>query len=807
MTSPRQLGRASAVDVPAWEVTRPAGMRAGPGVVAGQWVPPGRPVRVGAWIVPGAVYVGTSKLRERPVAPLLDLNLPVDSRAPDWRGASMPYWPSYSGISPAARAAYLMWSAAGRNATQAYIGYVFLYFYGLERRVLNDLLADLEQGGLRAASELAWIRGEVCRLRDIYGGSSSFWFHASAFLSVLDLLLIRCGTFPAQPPSPRKGIDPIPVTLTAALGLYAVAGRAIPPRWALAWATFHREIPFRTPALRCPKEFEILFTHRYAARCGEGIRPVQGGRTIAVDYRAADRDLGRRHVRLPGVPYVFDQAAACLALEQVVEEATAGLDAYSRYLGRNPDMAGTLRAAALLPDGLLDPAAMPLEGLAETARGLLGDRTQVLLTRQAVDSLVSGWPRGAGGRLSTTDAAALARLLRRAGFAVEPDTGFGGIPLGGGPAVLFAVASRTAAGPDVRADARYAAALAVLRLAAAVGGTGGHLAAGEAGALAGQVGAELELTPAQGERLRAHALWLTATGTKLTGIGQQLETLNPRQRQVAAELVVTAATAAGAVTAAQARIAEKIYAMLGLDPAAAYSRRHAASGTEPGTATPAPGPGPVTVRPAGPAGPSYRIPPDRIPPDRIPPDRIPPDRIPPECAGEPPMPGRRAGARPALLLNRAEIAAKMAETAEVAALLDTVFAGDDDPAAAAVSPGHLVSASGTPTFGAARSRAEPDGAGRDDLPAGSLPDQDDAGPGPPIAGLDAAHGLLLRALAARQVWTAADLAGVCAGLGLLPAGALDVINEAAIEACGEPFTDSLGDGTAINDYAVQEIFG
>ena len=40
----------------------------------------------------------------------------------------MGYWPSYSSISPEARAAYLGWLSTGKSDPQADIGYVFLYF-------------------------------------------------------------------------------------------------------------------------------------------------------------------------------------------------------------------------------------------------------------------------------------------------------------------------------------------------------------------------------------------------------------------------------------------------------------------------------------------------------------------------------------------------------------------------------------------------------------------------------------------------------------------------------------------------------
>ena len=108
-----------------------------------------------------------------------------------------------------------------------------------------------------------------------------------------------------------------------------------------------------------------------------------------------------------------------------------------------------------------------------------------------------------------------------------------------------------------------------------------------------------------------------------------------------------------------------------------------------------------------------------------------------------------------LRLDEAAIAAKLAETAAVSALLGSIFAGETpraDPAVPATRIGF------------------------------------DA-PEPPVAGLDAPHSALLRALAGRGSWSRADLESQCAAVALLPDGALDTLNEAAFEAAGDPLAE------------------
>ena len=126
------------------------------------WVPAGYSAQVGRHVIPGGLlYVGSGLAAEKggqPEPSLIDHRLPVDQRAPDYTGAKMGYWPSYSAIAPQCRAAYLHWLLDGRRAPGVYIGYVFLYFYGLERRLLVD-----SQSSPAARAEHAALVREVGR--------------------------------------------------------------------------------------------------------------------------------------------------------------------------------------------------------------------------------------------------------------------------------------------------------------------------------------------------------------------------------------------------------------------------------------------------------------------------------------------------------------------------------------------------------------------------------------------------------------------------------------------------------------------
>ena len=177
-----------------------------------RWVLPGETVAVDAVkIVGGNFYLGSSlpaKNSDETDNCLVNPSLRVGPGT-DPAGETMPYWPSYSAIHPNARRSYLNWLASERDDPDASIGFVFLYFYGLERRFFVD----------GASADNDAIIGEVRRLLSIYGGNGSFRRYATQFL---DFSLPLSGDLRMRPeidaegeprfriPSPRSPLSGCP---------------------------------------------------------------------------------------------------------------------------------------------------------------------------------------------------------------------------------------------------------------------------------------------------------------------------------------------------------------------------------------------------------------------------------------------------------------------------------------------------------------------------------------------------------------------------------------------------------------------
>lgn len=736
-----------------------------------QWVAPGRQTTVAGYPIPGGlIYIGhglpaTTGARVEPA--LLDPRLPVDRHHPDWEGRGLHYWPSYDELPPASRAAYLSWLADGRRFPGAPIGYVFLFFYGLERRALVDGLRDPA-----ARQDVPAIVAEVRRLLHIYGGNGSFSSYAGQFLETLDLAAASAGsTSTADPPPLSDQRWAVPMRLRLALGRFALTGEPVPARWARAWAWYHPQLHPRTPQTRCRDEFDRLFAVRYQQRFKDGlvIRPSRS--QIRLAYSTASAGIGTVQIGSTSVPDVLERAATTRKLGELVDSVTNDLDAHSRWLGRNPQGRGSLAAAALLPPELLDTRDGQVGALhAWTRTHLAGAETVSINAEELAETvsinaeeLIGQWPTTRPARMTKPEAVAAAQLLERLGVGIEPDVRFGGPALMPGPAVLFRTGEVVSRAPSQS----YSAATTLLHLAVAVGQADGQVSAAEHDHLIAHIETTLDLPAAEQVRLRAHLRWLVTADVTLAGLRRRLDALTAEQRLGIADFVLTVAAADGAVDPAEVTVLTRIYRLLELDPAAVYGEIHdRVSGDTKPLAPPRPAIQPVVVRPVGDAPPGFALP--TSPPTQ------------PDGAGEPPRPKGQisrpvAAGAGRMVLDRRLIDEKVAETARVGELLSAIFA-DDDP---------------TPDPGA---------------PAGGRPAITvDAGL-PPVAGLDAAHTRLLRELATAPTWTRQAFEDLAERYGVLPIGALEVLNEAAIEATGDPVVDG-DDQLLINHDILQEMLG
>ena len=623
----------------------------------------------------------------------------------------MNYWPSYDSIDPRSRAAYLEWLAGGRRDPNAYIGYVFLFFYGLERRALVDAQRDP-----RIRDEIPAIIEEVERLLGLYGQNHSFHGYAWWFV---DLLKAAYGQPEAtKPPVHLLPTVACPVQVRMELAKFALAGEPIPADWALTWYRTSPLTRLRTPAERCPDELAQLFRVRYGKRFGEGILVRPNKTPLRATYRPASASFGQEvsvSITSDGnfVPDISVLNGPLNRIGAVAEDCIADLDPYSRWIGKNPEMKDSIAAAALLPKDLV--AEHESASLVNLTR-VIEDRLDGLRQSQIpLSDLIEIWSPAYEGRLARKDGALLAQLLEKRGFGLEPDVRFGGAPpdpkkIG----IVFRLPEDSPAAPSVA----YSAATAALHLGVAVAAADDHISNEEIEQLEDLVSSRVPVSSNERIRLHAHLQWLLTEVPSMNGLKKRLSELPPEVRTQIAEFTVAVATADGQIDPEEVTLLGKIHKLLGIDDKELYGRLHAQT-----TATMQRAAGPVPVRITGPTRVEYTIP-------------------------DPPPPGREPSSGVKLDLDKIE--RKLKQSAAVSAMLTSIFTDDDEP-----EPNEA-------------RIAEPE-----------------AGPHTTLLGLDAPHSGLLSQLLARTSWSRTELEDLASSSGLMPDGAMDVINDAAIDALGD----------------------
>lgn len=688
------------------------------------WVPRGEPVEVAGRVIQGGmVYVGDRlvALRGGAADPALIVpGAPVAQRA---RGTvAMPYWPSYSEISRDARAAYLDWLAAGRRSPSVEVGLVFLFFYSIERRVLFD--AKYSE---RARSEVPVLLEEVRQLLMVYGSSGSFRGYASSFLDIAEALSSVAGATGGDPPVQREGWD-IPFRVKQAIGRFVAEGRPIPPEWAFSWLVTHPEVFLRTPAQRCPDEFRELFARRYHDAYGEGMVLKRNRSNLALTYRAASATFPGPVTASLDIPDVTRLTAPVGRLREIADKVQDELDRYSRWVGRNDDRTSPA-ALALLPPVLVR------NRLSGEAAGLVSwlDQTvgQSATTVVRAGELLAHWPTKEAGKLAKQEAVSLVEMLATLGYGMEPDVRFGGpnpsrvewVVLFRGDASVF------------RPSAAFAGASAFLHLGAAVAAADDEVSAAEERHLEAHLEEGLHVRPLERMRLRAHMRWLLAAPPSVPALKKKLADLSDLDRKRVCRFLLTLAGSSGHVGPAELKVLGKIYPLLGLNPDDLYADVHDMAAVSDR--------GPVTILPAD------------------------------EAAGRPiprpPAPDIERGVD----LDLDRIARIRGETAEVASILGSIFAGEDTQAEPQPTVASVVA-----------------------MDVGDLPAA--------IPGLDAAHSALVRELATRLRWSRAEFDEMARRFGLMPGGSIEIINEASFAACDEPFIEG-DDPIDVNPIVIEEL--
>lgn len=488
---------------------------------------------------------------------------------------SLGYWPSYAALSPLCRGAYLDWLASDRANPNTPIGYVFIYFGGFERRVIEGINDDSVSD-----DEFVNIYNEVLRLHDIYGKQSSFSNYSANFLEFMTL--VRSPLFEEKiqtaqllpPPASSQNL-----TFKMQLAKMVTLKLPIPATLAWEWLIFSNEYNFKTPARRCESEFKDLFEILYQKAYPNGFIVPPNKTKLKISYHAASQSIVSVDLTLDDLQDPSALRSPIKKLIAIAEQCNEALDAYSRYLGREGNSATDIDAIMLLPKVLIQqqsyrekyPVIQNFKAWAESVTQNDEGLTTVKELWEYLDEPSSQSSSTMPKSFAKKHGEMIINLAELAGFGVVPDQRYHQTSLKpDGYVVLFDGGHSQDFEPST---SFYQISLA-LRLGAMVATINGYVDKREVDTLLTIIEQDTQLTAIEKASLKAYLLWRLNSPANMAGLKANLAVLDEKHISFISRFIISVALANGNVEPSQIKQIEKLYQALGLDKNSVVSDIH-----------------------------------------------------------------------------------------------------------------------------------------------------------------------------------------------------------------------------------------
>lgn len=517
-----------------------------------KWVGTGGSIKVGPYqISDPCTYVSDGEPSQEE-ASCINVLLPVGRPVAEVRG-TLGYWSQYFRITPDQRANYLSWLANGRKTELDDIGYAFIYFYGLERRVLVD------------NEDIETVINEVNRLMCNYSASRSFFGFASRFIA---FVIARIGLENL----PKESFDTIfeqslkefdDATLAVALAWLYTTSTPLPPFMAFEVARNDIRASRSVVVTRVADHFRALFYKKYAERFGGGLVLKAAARERLLEYRPASPTIlyGLPNHSLPGIriPNVAGLPSQFGPLVEIWETCIEELKPLSREVGKGRDVL-TRQAYHALPDALKAEVDHPDgEKWEQFIAASTGESNIVIATVGNLAALCEFEERP---KLTARQSEELATTAGDVGFVLVPDTRVIGRPYKWDEMVaLFRPEGR----PKVPTDKKYRAAVLMLEMGMAVAAADGSVDQDEVDQIISFLKGQFLLAPNDARRIDAYKEILVKQPPALSNLAKRLQSsLTADHLEVVCQFLVGIAAANGTVDKRERTTLRRFYTALGL---------------------------------------------------------------------------------------------------------------------------------------------------------------------------------------------------------------------------------------------------
>lgn len=500
------------------------------------------------------IYFVTGTLKQPYDASLIETGLPV---AKSGRGAyELPYWPNYRQCSPQQRRIYLNWLTSGRRDPSVELGYVFIYFYGLERRIVLD------------HKDSQAIISELLQLLPIYKYSRSFRSYCSSLLWMATLCAAESGQL-----SDNMLEQIINATeywneenISALLSIYQKQNLPVPPNVTLIITEHDSRSPRSVVFKRHPDKFRELFFARYTETFKDGFRLKTAKRDFNFDYCSASESLaginGRFSPNRTMLPNTLGIPSQFKPLIHIWSEVIADLKAFDRIQRKSgPDQTMTAEMYEALPSELRNEDHPNFETWYQIIDQYTDDSCGITLVPVSKLATARGIPERA--KLTKKQCGQILNSADCMDLCLEPDSRETGQNYRWNEFV--SVFPRDYG--DSENLASYHAASILLRLGISIAAADGNVDDEELRLITVHLEQQFELSHQESTRLEHLSLLLSRYPAEDTRLAKKLQELPEEQRNMVGDLLVGIASADDIVTPDESKALRKAFRNLNLDPA------------------------------------------------------------------------------------------------------------------------------------------------------------------------------------------------------------------------------------------------
>jgi len=483
---------------------------------------------------------------------LVDDKLKIQNSEMTYSDNSLGYWPQFISISPKCRGAYINWLASDRSDKNTPIGYVFIYFYGIERRVLID-----GQNNLVDDSEYISLFDEINRLRKIFQENRSFYNYSTRLMEYMCLSRQKVVSILEDEEDYLTSNDSL--LFKHKLATTVANGMPIMSELAMQWLKNYPEYCLKTPARRCEKEFAELFKYRFSEKYKNNFIVKPNKTKLKMSYYPASSSIQGINIEQQDLPDPSMLKGPTKKLIDIAEKCIQKLDAYSRYLGKKNTKRNDVEALLLLPDQIESKESLNLiSSIQKICSDIIKNNNGIITFKNFWNTTDIFLPK----KINKKENEILIKLAQKANFGIAPDYRFHiAKPSVEGNIVIF----EEGHGDFFDPSTTFNEIGMILRLGVMVARSDSTVDISEIDILKQQIDFNTNLSPVEKKSLHAYLTWKLNSPIDMFGLKKSLGKISQEGKKFISKILINIAIADGSIDPAEITQLEKLYTALDID--------------------------------------------------------------------------------------------------------------------------------------------------------------------------------------------------------------------------------------------------